>query len=381
MDFSYSDDQRMLRETVDRLLAERYDFRARATYAREANGWSRSIWERFAELGLLALPFPEQHGGLGAGSVEVMLVMEAFGRALVLEPYLATVVLAGGILRRAANPGQAARFMPRIAAGELTFAVALYEPRSGSDPLQITSTARSDAAGWVLNGEKSLVLNAPGADWLVIPAVISEAKSRQGIGLFLVEANNPGIRLNAYATQDDRRAADITLDAVHVASAERLDAADDERAVLDSVVDEAIAALCAEAVGAMEQLHGMTLEYLKSRRQFGTSIGSFQALQHRAVDMLVALEQARSMALYATLSLSESDPSARRKAVAAAKVLVGQSARHIGQEAVQLHGAIGMTMEYAGGHLFKRLTAIDAMLGDRHFHLRALTEKGGVELT
>jgi alkylation response protein AidB-like acyl-CoA dehydrogenase len=379
VDFSYSDDQRMLRETVDRLLAERYDFRSRGGYEREPNGFSRSVWKQFAELGLLGLPFPEEHGGSGAGAVETMLVMEAFGRSLVLEPYFPTVVLAGGLLRRAV-PGQAVRFMPRIAAGELVFAVALLEPRSGPDPLHVAAMARPTASGWVLSGEKSLVLNAPGADWLVIPAVISTANSRDGIGLFLVDSRSPGVRLNPYATQDDRRAADLALDSVPVAPGDRLDAEGAGRDMLDAVVDEAIAALCAEALGAMEQLHTMTLDYLKSRRQFGASIGSFQALQHRMVDMLVALEQARSMALYATLSLSEADPGARHRAVAAAKTLVGQSARHIGQEAVQLHGAIGMTMEYAGGHLFKRLTAIDAMLGDRHFHLRALSEAGGLEL-
>jgi alkylation response protein AidB-like acyl-CoA dehydrogenase len=379
VDFSYSDDQRMLRETVDRLLAERYDFSSRGGYAREPNGFSGSIWMQFAELGLLGLPFPEQHGGSGAGAVDIMLVMEAFGRSLVLEPYLATVVLAGGLLRRAI-PSQAARFMPRIAAGELVFAVALLEPGSGANPLHVAATARPVASGWVLEGEKSLVLNAPGADWLVIPAVISEANSHDEMGLFLVETRNPGVHLKAYATQDDRRAADIALNSVSVGAGDRLDAKDTGRDVLAAVVDEAMAALCAEAVGAMEQLHTMTLDYLKTRRQFGTSIGSFQALQHRMVDMLVALEQARSMALYATLSLSESDPGTRHRALAAAKTLVGQSARHIGQEAVQLHGAIGMTMEYAGGHLFKRLTAIDAMLGDRHFHLRSLAEAGGLGL-
>jgi alkylation response protein AidB-like acyl-CoA dehydrogenase len=379
VDFSYSDDQRMLRETVDRVLAERYDFRSRGGYAQEPHGFSRSIWKQFADLGLLGLPFPEQHGGSGAGAVETMLVMEAFGRALVLEPYLATVVLAGGVLRRAV-PGQAARFMPRIAAGDLVFAVALLEPKSGSDPLHVAATARPAGSGWVLDGEKSLVLNAPGADWLVIPAVTSGSKSGDELGLFLVDTKNPGVRLTAYATQDDRSAADVALNSVSVAAGDRLDADDAGREILAAVVDEGMAALCAEAVGAMEQLHTMTLDYLKSRRQFGTSIGSFQALQHRMVDMLVALEQARSMALYATLSLSEPDPATRRTALAAAKTLVGQSARHIGQEAVQLHGAIGMTMEYAGGHLFKRLTAIDAMLGDRHFHLRSLAEAGGLGL-
>jgi alkylation response protein AidB-like acyl-CoA dehydrogenase len=375
VDFSYSDDQRMLRETVDRLLAERYDFRSRAGYLREPNGFSRSMWKQFAELGLLGLPFPEQHGGSGAGAVETMLVMEAFGRSLVLEPYLATVVLAGGILRRA-TPAQAARILPSIATGERLVSVALLEPRSGPDPLRVAATARPAPSGWVLDGEKSLVLNAPGADWLIIPALISAVDSRD-IGLFLVDAKNPGVRSRAYATQDDRQAADIALNSVRVATADRLDAGGTGREVMEAVVDEAIAALCAEAVGAMDQLHGMTLDYLKSRRQFGAAIGSFQALQHRMVDMLVALEQARSMALFATLSLSEPDPGARHRAVASAKALVGQSARHIGQEAVQLHGAIGMTMEYAGGHLFKRLTAIDAMLGDRHFHLRSLSESGG----
>lgn len=375
MDFRLSEEQRLLKESVDRLVGEHYGFAERARAAREPKGWSAAIWSRFAELGLLGLPFAEGDGGFGAGAVETMIVMEAIGRGLLLEPYLSTVVLGGGLLRHAGSATQRAALVPRIAAGELRLAFAQMERDSRYDLAAVRTKAAQSSGGWRLDGAKSLVLHGDSADRLIVSARVSGALGdRDGIGLFLVDATATGLTRHGYPTQDGLRAAEVTLDGV---AAEALGDPEAGLPAIERVADEAIAALCAEATGAMEAAHALTLDYLKTRRQFGRAIGEFQALQHRAVDMYILVEQARSMELYATMMASEDDAAARHRAVAGAKVLVGRAGRRLGQEAVQLHGGIGMTMEYAIGHYFKRLTAIDLAFGDSAHHLAQMAGRGG----
>ncbi|HVV92422.1 MAG TPA: acyl-CoA dehydrogenase family protein [Hyphomicrobiales bacterium] len=380
MDFDLSDEQRLLKESVERLLADRYDMAKRKAYGAGEPGWSRDLWRQYAELGLLAVPFAEEHGGIGGGPVEIMVVMEAFGRSLVLEPYLATMVLGGGFLRHGGSAAQQGALIPKIAAGELTLAFGHVERRSRYDLNDVETRAREEGGGWVLDGAKSVVLHGDSADKIVVTARVSgERRDRDGIGLFLVDGDAKGLSRRGYATQDGLRAAELTLESVRAAGDAVLGEPGKGLAVAERVVDEAIAALCAEAVGAMAEAHRITVDYLKVRKQFGVPIGSFQALQHRAADMTVALEQARSMALFATMMASEDDAGARHRAVAAAKVQIGRSARFVGQQAIQLHGGIGMTMEYPVGHYFKRLTMIDTLFGDADHHLAQLAAAGGLE--
>ncbi|MBS0560246.1 MAG: acyl-CoA dehydrogenase family protein [Proteobacteria bacterium] len=376
MDFDLTDEQRLLKDSVDRLIADRYDFEARRKYAALPDGWSRELWAQYAELGLLGLPFPEAQGGFGGGPVETMLVMEAFGRGLILEPYLATVVLGGGLIRRAGSAEQQAAMIPEIGAGRLLLAFGHVERHSRYNLADVATTAKRDRDVWVLDGTKSVVLHGDCADRLIVTArTAGGQRDRGGIGLFLVDGNAPGVSRRGYATQDGLRAAEITLTGAHAVA---LGDPEGGLPAAEHVVDEAIAALCAEAVGVMGVMQELTLEYLKTRKQFGRAIGEFQALQHRAVDMLVSVEQARSMASFAALMSAEENPTERRRAMAAAKVQIGRSGKHVGQETIQLHGGIGMTYEYKAGHYFKRMTMIDMLFGDADAHLSALAAMGGL---
>jgi len=377
MDFDLTDDQRLLKDSVDRLIADHYAFEQRKKYLTEPTGWSAAVWNQYAELGLLGLPFEEKLGGFGGGAVETMIVMEAFGRGLVLEPYFATVILGGGLLRRAGGEALRAALVPQIIAGKLKLAFAHIERQSRYDLADVSTTARKDADGYVLDGAKSVVLHGDCADKLLVTARVSGGRrDRDGVGLFLVDADAAGVTRRGYPTQDGLRAAELTLAGVRVGPDAVL--GDNALPAIEHVVDEAIAALCAEAVGTMQAMHETTLEYLKTRQQFGRPIGSFQVLQHRSVDMLVALEGARSMAMFAAVMAAEEDAMERRRAIAAAKVQIGRSGKHIGQEAIQLHGGIGMTMEYSVGHYFKRMTTIDMLFGDADTHLATLARLGGL---
>lgn len=377
MDFDLSEDQRLLKDSVDRFVSDQYGFEQRKKYARDAGGYSPAMWDQITEIGLLGLPFEETLGGFGGGAVETAIVMEAFGRGLVLEPYFATVVLGGGLLRRAASASMLGAMAPKVAAGKLKLAFAHVERHSRYHLEDVTTTARKDGGAYVLDGAKSVVIHGDSADKILLTARIAgERRARAGIGLFVVDPGSPGVARRGYPTQDGQRAAEITLTNVRVGADDLLN--DNALPLVEHVVDEAIAALCAEAVGAMQSMQDLTLEYLKTRKQFGRAIGSFQVLQHRSVDMLVALEQARSMAMFAAVMASEENPIERRKAISAAKVQIGRSARHLGQEAIQFHGGIGMTAEYAVGHYFKRVTMIDQMFGDADTHLAYLASHGGL---
>ena len=381
MDFDLNDEQRQLKDSLDRLLADCYgELAKRHGYMKEPKGYSAALWKQYADLGLLAVPFAEEHGGLGQGLTETMIIAEGFGRALALEPYLATVVLAGGALRHSGNDALLKELVPAIVEGRTTLALAHQERQARYDVADTATTARSDGkGGYTLEGEKAVVLHGDHADKLIVTARAQGGRAdRGGIGLFLVDAKASGVTRRGYPTQDGMRAADVTLSAVRVGPEAVVAGPDKGLGVLERVIDEAIAALSAEAVGAMGGLQELTVDYLKTRKQFGVPIGSFQVLQHRAVDMLTALEQARSMAYYATMMAAEPDAGQRRKAMSAAKVQIGRAAKHIGQEAIQLHGGIGMTMEYKAGHYFKRLTMIDLAFGDAGHHLRELARAGGL---
>jgi pimeloyl-CoA dehydrogenase small subunit len=377
MDFDLTDEQRLLKDSADRLIADQYQFEQRRKYLAEPVGWSIKLWSQIAELGLLGLPFEETLGGFGGGPVETMIVMDAFGRGLVLEPYFATVILGGGLLRRAGSEALRGGLVPQLAAGKLKLAFAHVERHSRYDLADVTTTARRQGGAWILDGAKSVVLHGDCADKLFVTARISGGqRDRDGIGLFLVDANSPGLTRRGYPTQDGLRAAEVTFASVRVGADSVL--SEDALPAIEHVIDEAIAALCAEAVGTMQAMHDATLEYLKTRQQFGRPIGQFQVLQHRSVDMLVALEGARSMAMFAAVMAAEDDPVERRRAISAAKIQIGRSGRHIGQEAIQLHGGIGMTTEYKVGHLFKRMTVIDQLFGDADAHLARLARLGGL---
>lgn len=371
MDFDLTEDQRLLKDSIDRFMEDAYgDFEKRRGYQADAQGYGEALWAGYAELGLLALPFAEEDGGIGGGPVETMIVMEAIGRALAVEPYLATVVLGGGFLRLGGSAAQRAALVPRVAEGALTMAFAQLEPRSRYDLHDVSTTARAEDGGFVLDGVKVGVLHGDSAGLLVVSARTGGARrDEDGITLFLVEADAPGVSRRGMATQDGQRSAEITFEGVRVGADAVLGTVGAALPLMRLVTDHAIAALCAEAVGAMEELQRGTVDYLKTRQQFGVAIGSFQALQHRAADMLVAVEQARSMALYAAMMVQEPDAALRRPALAAAKVQINESARHVGQEAVQLQGGIAMTWEYKAGHVFKRLAMIEKSFGDTDFHL------------
>jgi pimeloyl-CoA dehydrogenase small subunit len=376
MDFELTDEQRLLRESVDRLLADHYDFARRRGYLAEPAGWSTALWARYAEQGLLGLPFAEEYGGFGGGPIEIMLVMESFGRVLALEPYLATVVLGGAALRLAGSEAQQSAILPQVTEGNMTLAFAHGERQARYDLSDVLTTAKSTARGWVLDGAKSVVLHGDGADRLIVSARIAgERDDPDGIGLFLVDARANGVARRSYSMRDSTRAAEISLSGVEVLREDVLGEPGKAYPVIERVVEAGIAATSAEAVGATEAMHNMTLEYLKTRQQFGKPIGQNQVLQHRSAEMLIALEQGRSMAMLAAMTVDEPDPTERARSIAMAKVGVGQASRFVAQNAVQLHGGIGMTEEYAVGHYFRRCMVIEHMFGDPAHHLSRLADR------
>jgi pimeloyl-CoA dehydrogenase small subunit len=375
MDFELSEEQRLLRDSVERLLADHYTFDKRRAYLGEPDGWSRALWAQYAELGLLGLPFAENYGGFGGGPIEVMLVMEAVGRVLALEPYLATVVLGGAALRLAGNERQQSALSPRIAAGELLLAFAHSERQARYDLSDVLTTARRQDRGWVLDGAKSVVLHGDCAQLLVVSArSAGERDDRDGITLFLVDAAANGIARRSYPMRDGMRAAEISLSGVELDDSAVLGEIGGAYPVIERIVEAGIAATAAEAVGAMEAMQALTLEYLKTRQQFGRPIGQNQVLQHRATEMLMELERGRSMAMLAAMMVEEPDAAERAHNIAIAKVGVGQASKFVAQNAIQLHGGIGMTEEYAVGHYFRRCMVIEHSFGDTAHHLSRLAD-------
>ncbi len=379
MDFDLSEEQRLLKESIDGLLAGSYDFDARKKYRAEKEGWSRSVWGKLAEQGLLGLPFSEDDGGFGGGAVETMIVMEALGRALVVEPYMATVVLAGGFLRRGGSDAQREKYLPGVIDGSKTMAFAYLEKDSRYDLADVSTTAKKSGDGWTIDGEKFVVLHGDSAETLIVTArTAGNQTDAKGIGVFLVPRTAEGVSVKGYPTQDGQRAADIAFHNVKIGADAAIGDPADGLPLIERVADDARIALCAEAVGLMDESLKLTVEYIKTRKQFGVPIGSFQAIKHRASDMFVALEQARSMAMFAAMAANFDDAKERTKAVSAAKVQIGRSGRFVGQQAIQLHGGVGMTEEYRIGHYFKRLTMIESSLGDTEFHLQRVSDSGGL---
>jgi len=370
MDFKYSEEQLGLQDTLRRFIAKNYGFEQRRALASSELGFSRDHWRSLADIGILALPFAEEFGGLGGNAVDTMLVMEQLGRGLVLEPYLTTVVLCGSLVRDLGSAAQKKELLSAVAGGEALLALAHHEAGSRYELNEVASTARREGDHWLLNGAKGVVLGGNSADRLIVSARTSGAvSSSQGISLFLVERKLPGVTLNPYATQDGSRAAELRLDGVRVDASALLGDVDAALPALERAFDYAIAALCAEAVGIMGAVNEATLEYLKTRQQFGQPIGRFQALQHSMVDMVIATEQARSMATLAAVRADSRDPRERRRSVSAAKAYIGQQGRAVGQQAVQLHGGMGVVDELKVAHCFKRLTMINASFGDADHHL------------
>ena len=376
MDFELTEDQRLLTDSVNRLLTDQYGFDKRRSYLQQPAGWSTALWSQYAELGLLGLPFAEEFGGFGGGAVDVMLLMQAFGRVLVLEPYLSTVVLGGTAIQLAGNAEQQTEILPEIVDGSTKLAFAHGERQARYDLTDVLTTAKKNGSDYVLDGAKSVVLHGDSADRLIVSARTSgERNDAGGISLFLVHGLADGVTRHGYTLRDGSRAAEIALSGVKVAAADVLGEIDQAQPVIERVIEAGIAATSAEVIGTMETMQAMTLDYLKTRKQFGKPIGDNQALQHRAAEMLVALEQGRSMAMLAAMMVDEPDAAERARNISMAKVGVGQAGRFVSQNAVQLHGGIGMTEEYAIGHFFRRVMVIEHLFGDTAYHLDRLADQ------
>jgi alkylation response protein AidB-like acyl-CoA dehydrogenase len=365
MDFNLSKEQELLRDGLGRFLSTRYDLEKSRAAAKTGSGWQPDIWRGFAdELGILGAALPEDVGGIGGGPVEVMVIAEALGHALVVEPYVDTIVVAAGLLQRAGGPAAKA-LLQKVVAGSAIVALAAAEPTSGEQWQDVSTVADRDGDEWVLRGSKIVAMSAPLATHLLITA-----RTPGGLSLFLVETESAstGIETHNYRTVDDRRAADLVFDGLRLPASALLGEEGDAWPSLARARDEGAAAICSEAVGCMRKVLADTVEYCKQRQQFGQPIGSFQVLQHRMVDMYMELEQAVAAVYLAVVNL-EAEADARARAVSAAKATIGRAARFIGQQAVQLHGGMGMTEELAIGHYFKRLTALQFEFGSTDFHV------------
>jgi alkylation response protein AidB-like acyl-CoA dehydrogenase len=370
MEFDYSEEQLALQDTLQRFISRDYDFDKRKAVLRSEAGFSGEAWRQYAELGLLALPLPEDLGGLGGNAVDIMVVMEQFGQGLLMEPYLSSVVLSAALLSDSATDAIKKKLVPQIADGKSKVAFACYEAAGRFDLAHVACAATEQNGGWQLSGRKNVVLDGPSADYFLISARSSgKANDSQGISLFLVPRETKGLTVTGYATQTGARAADLLLDNVTLHADALIGKAGAALPGIQRAVDRGIAALCAEAVGVMNALNKATLEYLKTRKQFGVAIGTFQALKHRMADMLMAAEQARSMAIIAAVHADSDDAAERSRSIAAAKAYIGQAGRLVGQQAVQLHGGMGVVDEHVVSHYFKRLTMIDITFGDADYHL------------
>ncbi len=370
MDFNFSEEQDMVRDGLSRMVRETYGWETRNEAIASKAGWRPEVWAQLAELGILGMPFGEDVGGFGGGAVDSMIVMEEFGKGLVVEPFVPTVVCAGGFLKHAGTDAQREEHLSAIIDGSRIFAFAYAEPRGRFNYADLETTAKKSGDSYVLNGHKAVVIGAPWASHLVVTARTGGAqRDAQGVSVFLVDKAASGVVTRDYETVDGRRASEVYFENVSVPADALIGDEGGALPLIELVTDEAIAALCAEACGAMKTAHGMTVEYSRQRKQFGVPIGSFQVLQHRMVDMYTQYEQSVSLSYLATLKLS-ADEQERKRTVSAAKVGVGQAARYIGQEAVQIHGGNGVTDEYAIGHYFKRLTVFDTEFGNVDHHMK-----------
>jgi alkylation response protein AidB-like acyl-CoA dehydrogenase len=370
MDFNFTEEQSMVRDTVASFLQDKYDFETRRKIVASESGWRADYWKAFAEeLGILGAPFSEELGGLGGGAIDNMIIMEEFGKALVIEPYLGTVVIGGGFMKHSGYAG-AASVIEGIVAGTTTIAFAYAEPQGRYTWQDLKTTAKKEGSGYVLNGHKAVVVGAPFATHLVVTARTGGAqRDTGGVSVFLVDKTLPGIVTRDYPTVDGGRASEVYFENVSIPADALIGEEGGGLPLVNKVLDEATAAVGAEAVGVLRKLHEGTLDYAKQRKQFGTAISNFQVLQHRMVDMFIEVEQAVSMTYMATIKLDESDAE-RAKAVSAAKVRIGRACKFVGQNAIQIHGGMGMTDELAIGHYFKRASIIEGLFGSVDHHLR-----------
>ena len=377
MDLELNEIQAMLADSIEKFIVNDYDFETRQNYASSDPGYSKDVWQTFAELGWTAVPFSEDDGGFDGGPVEMMVVMERLGRGLVVEPYLANVVLAGGVLRRAASVAQKADWLQSMIAGELQTTVAFVERQARYEVNNVSTTATKDGDSWVLNGAKGYVLNGDTAQLMIIPARTSGDQSdRNGITLFGVTTDSEGVSVRGYETVDGLRAAEVSLENVSVSADNVIGEVGEGYTALEGAISDATLAVSAEAVGIMTALTEKTIEYAKSRVQFGVPISSFQALQHRMVEMYTACEQSRSLMMWAAMTIADdNDESAR--AVHSLKYQVGVAGTRVGEEAVQIHGGMGVTWDLDVAHYFKRLTAINVLFGNADWHLDQLATASG----
>ncbi|MCI0545832.1 MAG: acyl-CoA dehydrogenase [Candidatus Rokubacteria bacterium] len=370
MNFDLSEEQQLLADTVRRYLGNDYGVEARAKIVASPTGQSDQVWAAFAEMGLLGLPFASEHGGFGGTAVDVMVVMEAFGEALVVEPYLQHVGLAGQLVARGGATAQQDRILPALIQGQHRLAFAHTEQGARYDLRHVGTRARRAGGGFVLEGEKRLVHGGASADTLLVSARTGGGDTdASGVSLFLVDRRAPGVTVKEYRTVDELRAADVWLVDVAVPAEALLGPEEQALGLIEEVTDYATALSCAEAVGAIRYANQATLEYIKQRRQFGVPIGSFQALQHRMVDMVISYEQSRSMTYLACAKVDTAEAAERRRVVSAAKIKVSDACRHVSQESVQLHGGMGMTDELKVSHTFRRLTVLAQTFGDAEHHL------------
>lgn len=374
MNFDYSEDQQLLANSVQQFISKNYTFETRKGIIESPSGYSENVWAAFAEMGLLGLPFASEYGGFGGTAVDLMPVMEAIGEGLVVEPYLATVGLAGQCVARAGTTTQQKAILPALVAGKLKLAFAANERGARYNLAQVTTRAAKSGSGYVIDGEKCVVLHAPSADTFVVSARTSGTDtSEKGLSLFLVDRTAPGVTLKTYRTVDNQRAADVHFVGTTVPGSALLGKKGATFPLLETVVDYATALLCSEAVGAIRFANAATLDYLKTRKQFGVPIGSFQALQHRMVDMMISYEQAKSMACLASVKVETAEAAERKHVISAAKIKIADACRHVSQESVQLHGGMGMTEELKVSHTFRRLTTITQTFGDADHHLDRFT--------
>ena len=374
MDFSYTEEQLALEDTLRRFVAKDYTFGQRHEFMAGTEGFSRDAWKTYAELGILALPFSDEFDGLNGTALDTLLVMRTLASALTLEPYLGTVVLCGDILSKHATPRQKASLIPAIADGSLMLALAHYEPQSRYSESAVSTRAIRQGNQWQLSGHKAVVLAAASADRLLVSARTDGHDGTDSLSLFLIAANTPGLSFRHYECHDGTRAADIVFDKVLLDDSALLGQEAQALPAIMQAIALANVALSAEAAGIVRALNAATLDYLKTRKQFGVPLGSFQALQHRMADMAIAAEQADSMALLAAIEMQNPDADIRLQRASGAKAFVGQKARQVGQEAIQLHGGIGVTEELMVGHYFKRLTVINSLFGDVDFHLQRYSD-------
>ena len=374
MNFDYSEEQQLLANSVQQFISKNYTFEARKGIIESPSGYSEQVWSTFAEMGLLGLPFASEHGGFGGNAVDLMPVMEAIGEGLVVEPYLPTVGLGGQCVARIGTKAQQKAILPALVEGKLKLAFAQSERGARYNLAHVTTRAVKSDSGYVIDGEKCVVVHASCADTFVVSARTSGTEtSEKGISLFLVDRNAPGVTLKTYRTVDNQRAADVHFSGTTVPGNALLGKKGAAFSLLETVVDYATALLCSEAVGAIRFANAATLEYLKTRKQCGVAIGSFQALQHRMVDMMISYEQAKSMACLASVKVESTDAEERKRVISAAKIKIADACRHVSQESVQLHGGMGMTEELKVSHTFRRLTTIAQTFGDADHHLDRFT--------